>query len=90
MDTKRKVGKQLHADVKKQLKLSAVDSSSTGVIRAPDSQCSHLLEVWDDDKAKAELTRQYKSIVVWALDRYRGNDHTQKKRKVHHLNNLLV
>jgi hypothetical protein len=48
----------------------------------PDSQCPHILDLWKDEELKAKVIRKYKSIVVWAFDRYRDHEPVKKKRKV--------
>ena len=48
---------------------------------APDSQCQHLLELWVDGPTKEYVTRKYKSVVIWAFDRYREHGPAKKKRK---------
>jgi len=70
---------------------AAMTSSSTlteaagnGRIAHPDSQCAHIVDLWKNRELKASVMRKYKSIAIWAFERYRDHEPSKKKRKLSH------
>ena len=58
------------------------EATGNGRTPLPDSQCAHIVDLWKNKELKASVMRKYKSIAIWAFERYRDHEPSKKKRKV--------